>query len=85
MISQKLFNEISGKLSEVIASSPAKDIEKNIRAVMMATFSRLDLVTREEFEVQQEILINTREQLEQLRIRLDKLEQQKQLIETQED
>lgn len=74
MLSQKLFEEISNKINETIAASPAKDIEKNIRAMMASTFSRLDLVTREEFDVQQEVLLRTREKLEQLEARLARLE-----------
>ncbi len=74
MFSQKLFDEISSKISEIIAASPAKDVEKNVRAMMSATFTRLDLVTREEFEVQQEVLARTREQLDQALLRLEKLE-----------
>ena len=53
MLAQRLFDEVSGKLSEVMAAGPAKDIEKNMRAVLTAAFAKLDLVTREEFEVQQ--------------------------------
>lgn len=74
MLSQKLFDEISNKISETIAASPAKDIEKNIKAMMGATFARMDLVTREEFDVQQEVLTRTREQLTQLEARLQALE-----------
>ncbi len=74
MLSQKLFDEISNKISETIAASPAKDIEKNIKAMMGATFARMDLVTREEFDVQQEVLARTREQLTQLEARLQALE-----------
>jgi BMFP domain-containing protein YqiC len=61
MLSQKIFEEISSKISDTIAASPAKDIEKNIKAMMASTFSRMDLVTREEFDVQQEVLVRTRE------------------------
>ena len=74
MLSQKLFDEISNKISETIAASPAKDIEKNVKAMMGATFSRMDLVTREEFDIQQEVLMRTREQLVQLEARLQQLE-----------
>ena len=74
MLSQKLFDEISNKISETIAASPAKDIEKNIKAMMGATFARMDLVTREEFDVQQEVLARTREQLTLLEARLQALE-----------
>ncbi|CUA81699.1 MULTISPECIES: accessory factor UbiK family protein [Gulbenkiania] len=74
MLSQKLFEEISAKISDTIAASPARDIEKNVKAMMASTFSRLDLVTREEFDVQQEVLARTREQLMLLEARLAKLE-----------
>ncbi|MCP9758925.1 accessory factor UbiK family protein [Aquitalea sp. S1-19] len=74
MLSQKLFDEISAKINETIAASPAKDIEKNIKAMMAATFSKMDLVTREEFDVQQEVLARTREQLVGLEARLSALE-----------
>ena len=42
MFSQKLFEEISSKISETIAASPAKDIEKNIKAMMASTFAKMD-------------------------------------------
>jgi hypothetical protein len=71
---KKLFEEIGAKISETIAASPAKDIEKNIKALMSSTFTRLDLVTREEFDVQQEVLVRTREKLALLEDRLAKLE-----------
>ncbi|MBY0345971.1 MAG: accessory factor UbiK family protein [Neisseriaceae bacterium] len=74
MLNQKLFEEFSNKISEMMANSPTKDVEKNIKAVMASTFNRLDLVTREEFDVQQEVLIKTRETLSALESRLSKLE-----------
>lgn len=74
MLSQKLFDEISNKISETIAASPAKDLEKNVKAMMAATFSRMDLVTREEFDIQQEVLAQTRAQLTALEQRLALLE-----------
>jgi BMFP domain-containing protein YqiC len=74
MLSQKLFEEITTKISETIAASPVKDVEKNVKAMMASTFSRLDLVTREEFDVQQEVLLRTREKLERLEARLATLE-----------
>ena len=76
MFSQKLFDEISNKISETIATSPAKDLEKNIKAMMAATFSRMDLVTREEFDIQQEVLAQTRAQLTAMESRLAQLEVQ---------
>jgi BMFP domain-containing protein YqiC len=74
MFDRKFFDEINAKISEVIAASPAKDIEKNMKAMMMAMFAKLDLVTREEFDVQVEVLRKTREKLERLEARVAELE-----------
>jgi len=70
MFDRKFFDEINAKISEVIAASPAKDIEKNMKAMMMAMFARLDLVTREEFDVQVQVLQKTREKLDALEAKL---------------
>jgi BMFP domain-containing protein YqiC len=51
MLNTKFFEEMSSKLNEAVANSPAKDFEKNARALMAQGFSKLDLVTREEYEV----------------------------------
>lgn len=51
MLKNKLFEEMASKLNEAVASSPAKDFEKNARALLAQGFSKLDLVTREEYEV----------------------------------
>lgn len=50
------FEEFQKNLSELIAKSPAADIERNVKAMMAQTFSRLDLITREEFDTQSELL-----------------------------
>ncbi len=74
MVNQKLLDELGAKIKEVAASSPARDIEKNLRAMLAAAFARLDLVTREEFDVQSEVLARTREKLAQLEAKLAELE-----------
>ena len=74
MLNQKILEEINSKVSELVSQSPVKDIEKNVRAMLASTFSRLDLVTREEFDVQQEVLLRTREKLSQLEARMAELE-----------
>jgi BMFP domain-containing protein YqiC len=74
MITQKLMEEFMAKVSEIVAASPAKDLEKNMRASMTAMFARMDLVTREEFDVQAQVLARTREQLQALETRLSKLD-----------
>jgi len=70
----RFFEELSARVSELIAGSPAKDLEKNLRALLLTFFSRLDLVTREEFDVQAKVLARTREKLTALEARLAELE-----------
>lgn len=76
MIANKLLDEINSRISQVFATSPAKDVEKNLRATLTGLLSKLDLVTREEFEVQAHVLARTRERLAQLEQRVAQLERQ---------
>lgn len=69
-----LLNELSAKLAEALATSPARDFERNARALVSAALARLDLVTREEFDVQAKLLARAREQLAALEARLAELE-----------
>ncbi len=66
--------EIASKINEMLADSPARDIKKNLGAVAQSVATRLDLVPREEFEVQQAILLKTREMVEALEARVAALE-----------
>jgi BMFP domain-containing protein YqiC len=75
MFDPKAFEEFSDKISALIAASPAKDVEKNARALMNSFFTRIDLVTREEFDLQAQVLARTREKLQALEARVDALEQ----------
>ena len=72
---RKLIDEIDEKIRGVFSQSPAADLEKNIRALLAATFSRLDLVTREEFDVQRMVLARTREKLAELEEKLSALQE----------
>jgi len=74
MTNPKILDEIGAKVSELLASSPAKDLEKNARALLASGFSKLDLVTREEFEVQREVLARARDQIVDLEHRVARLE-----------
>ena len=74
MVNQKVLDEIVTKVNELVAQSPVRDVEKNLRVMLGAVFTRLDLVTREEFEVQQEVLKRTREKLIALETRVAALE-----------
>ena len=73
----RLVDEIGDRLRQVLEASPAKDLERNVRAVLTSVFSRLDLVTREEFDVQREVLLRTRERLVELEQKIAVLEQQR--------
>lgn len=77
MLNQKILDEIGSKVSEVLASSPAKDMEKNMKAILSGIFARLDLVSREEFDVQKEVLARTREKLIHLEERVAALEKER--------
>jgi len=70
------FNDLQEKFSQAIENSPAKDLEKNMKAMLSQGFSRLDLVTREEFDVQSQVLAKTRARLEILEARVAELEAQ---------
>ena len=74
MADTRLMEEIDRKMKEILARSPAADIEKNLRALLQSAFSRLDLVTREEFDVQREVLARTRAKLVELEAKLADLE-----------
>ena len=76
MLNTKFLNDISAKLSKSVADSPAKDIEKNARALLAQGLTKLDLVTREEFDVQAQLLSNTIEKLTALEARVQILEAQ---------
>ena len=74
MPNPKLLDEINERVKSVLAQSPAADIEKNLRILLAGWFSRLDLVTREEFDVQREVLRRAQDKVAQLEVRLADLE-----------
>ncbi|HKY02962.1 MAG TPA: accessory factor UbiK family protein [Burkholderiales bacterium] len=70
----EFFEELNRRMAEILAQTPAKDLEKNLRAMLTAAFSRLDLVTREEFDVQTELLARAHDKLAALEARVAALE-----------
>ena len=74
MSTPRFLDEIGAKLSELAANSPVRDIEKNAKAMLGGAFSKLDLVTRDEFEIQREVLANARQKLVELEARVAELE-----------
>lgn len=74
MLDPKFLEEIGAKMSALMANSPVKDIEKNTKALVSGAFAKLDLVTREEFDVQAQVLARTRDKLKALEARVEALE-----------
>ncbi|TDK60533.1 accessory factor UbiK family protein [Sapientia aquatica] len=70
----QIFTDIQSKINEALENSPAKDLEKNVKAMMSQGFAKLDLVTREEFDIQAQVLAKTRAKLEALEARVAALE-----------
>jgi BMFP domain-containing protein YqiC len=68
------FNDLQSKISQAVQNSPAKDIEKNVKAMMTQGFSKLDLVTREEFDIQAHVLAKTRAKLDALEVKMAEFE-----------
>jgi len=74
MLDPKILDDISAKFSTLLAATPARDIEKNAKVMLGAMLGRLDLVTREEFDIQGELLSRTRDKLQALEARVEALE-----------
>jgi ubiquinone biosynthesis accessory factor UbiK len=70
----QFIDELTAKMSQLAATSPARDMERNLRALLSAGLARLDVVTREEFDVQAKLLARTLEKLAVLESRLAELE-----------
>lgn len=70
-----VFNDLQSRVSDLLKNSPAKDVERNVKAMLSQDFSKLDLVTREEFDTQAQVLARTRVRLEELEKRVAELEQ----------
>ena len=74
MFNSQVLNDLSNKINALIKSSPLANVEKNINALIQGAFTKMELVSREEFDVQTEVLHNTREKLEFLEKKLAELE-----------
>ena len=71
---EKILADLSARLAELAASNPAKDLQKNFQGMLSSAFSRLDLVSREEYDVQAQVLARTREKLAALEARIAEIE-----------
>lgn len=74
MIDGKTIDQFVAALSKVLPQG-AQGVEKNIRAALQGVFDRLNLVTREEIEVQEQVLLRTRARLQELETRIGELEE----------
>jgi ubiquinone biosynthesis accessory factor UbiK len=77
VIDAKLFEELRSRIDEALRASPAQDVEKNLRALLAAWFDRLDLVLREDFDVQKKLLERAQAKLAELEARIAELEARK--------
>ncbi len=70
----RILDDLSARIRDFLAASPAKDVEKNLQALLSAAFAKLDLATRAELEVQAKVLARSREKLTELEARVAELE-----------
>lgn len=76
MLAKQIFEDVSEKVHQAFENSPVKDVEKNVKAIVTSAFSRMDLVTREDYEVQQSMLLRACEELSILQQKVAQLESQ---------
>jgi BMFP domain-containing protein YqiC len=74
MINTQFFEDLSSRIRDITKSTPAADMEKNLRALLQGAFTKLELVSREEFDVQADLLRRTRQKLELLEAKQAELE-----------
>lgn len=72
----RFVDDIAARIRSLLDQGPAADFDRNVRALLAGALSRLDLVTREEYDVQREVLLRTREKLAQLEAKVAELERQ---------
>jgi len=71
---QAFFDDLQHRVLGLLRSGPAADLERNLKALLGQTFQRLELVTREEFELQRELLARTRDKLDALEKQVQQFE-----------
>ena len=74
MVKVETLDDLARRIGRLIESSPARDIENNVKALLQSGLQRLDLVPREEFDLQAQVLLRSREKLEALEARVAELE-----------
>ena len=74
MLNKEKIQNLSNKIKHIIKDSPVSDMEDNINALLQSTFTKMNLINREEFDVQAEVLKRTRSKLETLEAKIIDLE-----------
>ena len=74
MINAQSLDELAKRIGRAIEASPAKDLERNVKALLASGLSKLDVVPRAEFDVQAKVLARTREKLDELERKVAELE-----------
>jgi len=77
MNDKHLFDDLTERIREAFRNSPAQDIEKNLRAMLAGWFDRMDLVMREDFDLQKKLLERAQAKLAELEARISELERRK--------
>ncbi len=77
MIDPKIFDDLAAKIGKLIPESVKdmqQDVEKNVKAALQNAFAKMDLVTRDEFDVQTKVLARSRQKLDDLEKKVAELE-----------
>ena len=74
MFAQQFMDQLTRQITDLLKTNPLNDLEHNLKAILQAGFTKLDLVTREEFAIQQKVLANTRAKLDELEQKISALE-----------
>ena len=74
MEAHSFLEDLQQRIGAMFAATPAADLQRNLRALLTQQFAKLDLVTREEFEIQRDILAKARQKIDALEARVSELE-----------
>lgn len=74
MIDKRLLEELNDRIAQALRDSPAADLKKNLRALVVSWLDRFDFVTREDFDVQKKLLERSQAKLGELEARIAELE-----------
>jgi len=74
MLKKEEIQNLSNKIKKLVKDSPISDMEDNINALLKSTFTKMDLINREEYDVQTEVLKKTRAKVEALETKIKDIE-----------